>query len=52
MLAIFKREMRSYFTTPTGYVFCAVFLAVSGLLFALLTMQIVKTTDVSMYYCT
>ena len=50
MLAIFKREMRSYFTTPTGYVFCAVFLAVSGLLFALLTMQIVKTTDVSMYY--
>lgn len=50
MFAIYKREMRSFFTTPTGYVFCAVFLAVSGLLFALFTMQISKTTDVSMYY--
>lgn len=50
MNAIYKRELRSFFTTPTGYVFCAVFLAVSGLLFALMTMQIVKTTDVSMYY--
>lgn len=50
MLAIYKREMRSYFSTTTGYVFCAVFLAASGLLFGLLTMEINKTTDVSMYY--
>lgn len=50
MLAIYKREMRSYFSTTTGYVFCAVFLAASGLLFALLTMEINKSTDVSMYY--
>ena len=42
--------MRSYFTTSAGYVFCAVFLAASGLLFGLLTMEITKTTDVSMYY--
>ena len=32
MTAIFKREMRSYFTTPTGYVFLAVFLSVSAIL--------------------
>lgn len=50
MFAVYKREMRSYFTTSTGYVFCAVFLAASGLLFGLLTMEITKTTDVSMYY--
>ena len=30
MLAIFKREMRSYFTSPVGYMFCAIFFAVSG----------------------
>ena len=50
MLAIYKREMRSYFSTTTGYVFGGIFLAVSGLLFALLTMEINKSTDVSMYY--
>ena len=50
MFAVYKREMRSYFTTSAGYVFCAVFLAASGLLFGLLTMEITKTTDVSMYY--
>ena len=26
MLAIYKREMRSYFTTPIGYIFLAIFL--------------------------
>lgn len=33
MLAIYKRELRSYFITPIGYVFCGMFLCVSGLLF-------------------
>jgi len=50
MLAIYKREMRSYFTTSAGYVFAALFLAVSGLLFGLFTMKLYQTTDVSMYY--
>lgn len=34
MLAIFKKEMRSYFTTPIGYVFLAVFTAVAAVFFA------------------
>lgn len=33
MLAIFKRELRSYFTSPMGYIFCAVFLVVNNLFF-------------------
>ncbi|MBR5479596.1 MAG: ABC transporter permease subunit [Clostridia bacterium] len=35
MLAIFKREMRAYFTDPLGYVFLAVFLFVCNLNFYL-----------------
>ena len=37
MLAVYKREMRSYFTTPLGYVFLGIFLAVSGALFSYTT---------------
>lgn len=33
MKAIFKRELRSYFTTMTGYVFMAMFLVLTGILF-------------------
>ena len=49
MLAIYKREMRAYFTTPIGYIFIAVFLAVSGFLFGITTLQ-EQTSDVSTYY--
>ncbi len=35
MLAIYKRELRSYFTSPMGYIFCAVFLLVNNLFFYL-----------------
>lgn len=35
MRAIFKREMRAYFTTPVGYVFIGVFLILSGIQFIL-----------------
>ena len=49
MLAIYKRELRSYFTTPIGYVFIAVFLAVSGFSFALTTLQ-TQSSDVSLYF--
>ena len=49
MSAIYKKEMRAYFTTPTGYVFIAVFLAVSGFVFAFSTFQS-QTSDVSGYF--
>ncbi len=49
MFAIYKKEMRNYFTTPLGYVFVAVFLAVSGFMFAFSTMQS-QTADVAGYF--
>ncbi|MBR5445224.1 MAG: ABC transporter permease [Clostridia bacterium] len=49
MLAIYKKEMRTYFTTPLGYVFIAVFLAVSGFIFAVSTLQS-QTSDLSGYF--
>jgi ABC-2 type transport system permease protein len=38
MLAIYKREMRSYFTGTVGYVFLVLFLAVAGLAFCYTTL--------------
>ena len=38
MLAIYKREMRSYFTGVIGYVFLVIFLAVAGVAFAYTTL--------------
>ncbi len=35
MLAIFKKEMKTYFLTPTGWIFLAVFLLVSGILYSI-----------------
>ncbi len=33
MLAIFKRDFRAYFTSPIGYVFCAIFLCLFNFFF-------------------
>jgi len=49
MLAIYKRELRAYFTSAIGYIFVAVFLILSGLSFAFTTL-LSNTTDVSFYY--
>lgn len=38
MLAIYKREMRSYFTGVIGYVFLVLFLAIGGAIFCLTTL--------------
>ncbi len=35
MLAIYKRELKTYFQTPIGYIFLSLFLLISGLLFTL-----------------
>ena len=39
MFAIFKKEMRSYFISPIGYVFVGIFLALSALLCCYTTIQ-------------
>ena len=46
MLAIYKKELRSYFTNPLGFVFVGIFLAVSALLFSYTTF-LSKTYDTS-----
>ncbi len=49
MLAIFKREMRGYFTGTIGYVFLVIFLAVAGLAFSYTTL-FSMSADVTSYY--
>lgn len=49
MLAIFKRELAAYFTTPIGYIFCAIFLALSGAIFCYTTL-FSMTADVTSYF--
>lgn len=49
MLAIYKKEMRSYFTNPIGYIFTGIFLVFSALLCCLTTV-LVKSYDTSSYF--
>ena len=49
MFAIYKRELRSYFTTAVGYVFFAVIVALSGVAFSLTTL-LSYSNDVSTYF--
>lgn len=49
MFAIYKRELRSYFTTAVGYVFLAVIVALSAVAFSLTTI-LQATNDVTTYF--
>ena len=49
MFAIYKKEMRSYFTNPIGYIFVGVFLAFSALLCCYTTV-LQKSYDTSTYF--
>ncbi len=49
MFAVYKKELRSYFTSPLGYVFCAVYLAVAGFMLGVTTVYS-GTVDVSSYF--
>lgn len=50
MKAIYKRELLSYFTSPLGYVFMAIFLCLSGVLFSTSTLQKGADSNVNMYF--
>lgn len=49
MLAIFKKELRSYFISPIGYIYVALFLAVSSLLFTYTTLYS-GTSETNVYF--
>lgn len=49
MLAIYKKELRTYFNGPIGYVYVALFLCISSLLFTYTTIYS-GTCDLSSYY--
>ncbi len=49
MLAIYKREMRSYFTSVIGYVFLVLFLSVGGAIFCMTTLY-AMSADVTGFY--
>ena len=38
MFAVFKRELKAYFTTPIGYIFIGMFLVISGYMFSLINL--------------
>ena len=50
MFPVYKREMRAYFTSPIGYIFMAVLLALSGGIFSLMNVWLFKTTDTTFYF--
>ncbi|MBE6611734.1 MAG: ABC transporter [Ruminococcaceae bacterium] len=50
MLAIYKREMLSYFTSPIGYVFIGVFLAMNAFIFSISTLMMGEDSAVSSYF--
>lgn len=49
MGAIYRRELMAYFTTPIGYVFSAIFFAISGFFFVFSTFMS-GTTDATLYF--
>lgn len=50
MFAIYIRELKSYFLTAIGYVYCGMFLIVSGLAFAQCTLLKQSTDSIGEYF--
>ncbi len=50
MTAIYKRELRSFFSSPMGYVYIAMFWAISSFVFCLFTFLAGKDASVSSYF--
>ena len=49
MLAVYKKEMRSYFTSVIGYVFLVLYLAISGAVFCYTTLFSMSSNVTSFY---
>ena len=49
MLAIFKRELRAYFTGVIGYVFLVLYLALAGVIFCYTTLYSMSS-DITPFY--
>ena len=49
MLAVYRKELKSYFITPMGYIYAGIFLALSALVFCYTTL-ISRTYDTSNYF--
>ena len=49
MLAIFKRELRAYFTGVIGYVFLVLYLALAGVIFCYTTL-FAMSSEVTTFY--
>lgn len=52
MTAILKRELHSYFTSPVGYIFIALLLAVGGFFFTNYTVQLGESASLLAYFST
>ena len=50
MIAIYKRELYSFFTTPLGYIYIAMFWAVSAFAFSFVTLLAGADSSVSSYF--
>lgn len=49
MTAVYKRDIKAFFKTPTGYVFMAIFLAASGFMFSLTCLH-AQSSNTSTYF--
>ena len=50
MIAIYKREMRAFFTSPSGYIYIAMFVAVSGFFFSMFTLLAGAGSSITSYF--
>lgn len=50
MIAIYLRELKSYFLTPIGYIFCGMYLVVSGIAFSYTTLLRQSTESLPLYF--
>ena len=50
MIAIYKRELRAFFTSPSGYIYIAMFVAVSGFFFSMFTLLSGAESSITSYF--